>query len=346
MGLFINTNTASLNARRNLIGTTRGLERQFKRLSSGMRINSAADDAAGLAIATRFTSQVKGLNQAIRNTNDGISLAQTVEGALDETGAILQRMRELSIQAASDTNTETDRQAIQIEINNLIEEIDRISESTSFNEQKVLNGEFAGSRFHIGYKSNETISVKTMDARAKILGRQARYVGNDVVAEGLQRGDVVINSVTIRGTVASDDTVSTSQAAGSAIAKAAAINDATAFTNVRALANKTTIKGSLNALAAVTLDSTNYITINGETITGFRVEDDDADKSLIDAINAVTNRTGVVAFLDENLELTMEAEDGRNIELTVNGLATRLGFAAGNQVKSGSLTLSLKMRFS
>ena len=97
MGLFVNTNTASLNARRNLNSSTRGLERQFERLSSGMRINSARDDAAGMAIATRFTSQVRGLNQAIRNTNDGISLAQTVEGALDETGSILQRMRELSI---------------------------------------------------------------------------------------------------------------------------------------------------------------------------------------------------------------------------------------------------------
>ena len=339
MGLFINTNTASLNARRNLIGTTRGLERQFKRLSSGMRINSAADDAAGLAIATRFTSQVRGLNQAIRNTNDGISLAQTVEGALDETGAILQRMRELSIQAASDTNTLSDREAIQIEITNLIDEIDRISESTRFNEQKVLNGEFAGSRFHIGYKSNETIQVKTMDARAKILGRQARYSGNDVAAEGLERGDVVLNGVTVRGTVAGDDTLSTSQASGSALAKAAAINDATVFTGVRAIANKTVLKGNLNALSAVTLDSTNFITINGDTITGFRVEDDDADKSLINAINAVTNRTGVVASLDENLELTLEAEDGRNIELTVSGVATRLGFAAGNQVQAGSLTL-------
>lgn len=339
MGLFINTNTASLNARRNLIDTTRGLERQFKRLSSGMRINSAADDAAGLAIATRFTSQVRGLNQAIRNTNDGISLAQTVEGALDETGAILQRMRELSIQAASDTNTLADREAIQIEITNLIDEIDRISESTRFNEQKVLNGEFAGSRFHIGYKSNETIQVKTMDARAKILGRQARYSGEDVAAEALERGDVVFNGVTIRGTVASDDILSTSQAAGSAVAKAAAINDATGFTGVRAIANKTVLTGNVNALSAVTLDSTNFITINGETITGFRVEDDDADKSLINAINAVANRTGVVAQLDENLELTLEAEDGRNIELTVSGLATRLGFAAGNQVQAASLTL-------
>ena len=205
MGMFVNTNVASLNAQRNMLKSGRGLERSFQRLSSGLRINGAKDDAAGLAIATRFTSQVRGLNTAIRNTNDGISLAQTVEGALDETGNILQRMRELSIQAASDTNTTSDREAIQLEMDNLVDEINRIAHTTRFNDQKVLNGEFAGSKFHIGYKADENISIKTMDARANILGRQSRNAGGAMTTEGLVEGDLVLNTVTIRGTVASDD---------------------------------------------------------------------------------------------------------------------------------------------
>ena len=224
-------------------------------------------------------------------------------------------------------------------MDNLIQEINRIAETTRFNDQKVLNGEFAGSKFHIGYKANETMSVKTMDARAHILGRQARVDGNGVLAEGLQQGDLVLNGTTIRGTVATDDAFSTSQAAGSAIAKAAAINDATIYTGVRAVVGKSVLQGNVNALTAVTLDSTAYIVLNGEVITGFRVEDDDADNSLVDALNAVSNQTGVTARLDENLQLTLEAEDGRNIDLQVNGLATNLGFAAGNQVQGGTITL-------
>ena len=125
MGLFVNTNTAALNSQRNLNRATRSLGTSFQRLSSGMRINSAKDDAAGLAISQRMTTQVRGINQAIRNTNDGISLAQTAEGALQETTSILQRMRELSVQAANDTNKFADRQSIQDEMNQLIDEIDR-----------------------------------------------------------------------------------------------------------------------------------------------------------------------------------------------------------------------------
>ena len=339
MGLFVNTNTASLNARRNLNGSTRGLERQFERLSSGLRINSARDDAAGMAIATRFTSQIRGLNQAIRNTNDGISLAQTVEGALDETGSILQRMRELSIQSASDTNTLADREAIQLEVSNLIEEINRIASTTRFNDQSVLNGEFAGSKFHVGYNSRETISLKTMDARANILGRQARYDGGQMNSEAFVDGDLVLNGMTVRATVANDDTVSTSLAAGSAIAKASAINDASVYTGVRAIVGKTEAVADANPLSAVTLDSTNFLIINGAVISGFRVEDDDANNQLIDTINSFTNETGVIAHLDQNNQLTLTAEDGRNIELTVNGLATNLGFAAGSQVQAGTITL-------
>ncbi len=339
MGLFVNTNVSSLNGQRNLNKSTRLLGRSFQRLSSGLRINSAKDDAAGLSIASRFTAQTRGLNAAVRNTNDAISLAQTVEGALDEVTNIIQRMRELSVQAANDTNTGRDRESIQAEVDQLIEEIDRIGTTTQFNNQNVLDGSFSGAKFHVGSNAHQNIDLKTVDSRAQILGRQARYSGNEMEATGLEDDDLVVNGVTVRANVDTDDQVSTSQTAGSAIAKAAAINDSFVYTGVKAIVNGTEAVGFLNEISAVTLDTVNNITINGELITGFQVQDDDADDSLINAINSVEKITGVHAELDESLNLTLTAEDGRNIEITTNGLATRLGFAAGNQVIAGSITL-------
>lgn len=336
MGMYVNTNGKSLNAQRQLNKTARGLNKSFQRLSSGLRINSAADDAAGLSIATRMTSQVRGINQAVRNTNDGISLAQTVEGALDESTNILQRIRELAIQAANDTNTLEDREAMQAEVAHLKNELDRIAVTTRFNDTKILDGSYAGSKFHIGYKSRETVTVKAMDARSNILGRQARYNGNQVNSEAMLNGDLNINLTTIRGTVATDDNLSTSNKAGSAIAKAAAINDATQYTGVSAIVNKTMVTGN-QAVQQVVLDSDNYLVINDEIISGFTVSANDADGSLINAINSVANETGVIARLDQDLNLILEAEDGRNIEVEVNGNAANLGLAA--ETYAGAITL-------
>ena len=142
MGLFINTNQSALNAQRQLNSTTNSLGRSFERLSSGLRINGAKDDAAGLSITTRFSAQIRGLNQAVRNSNDGISLAQTAEGALNETTNILQRIRELAIQSANDTNNDSDRASLQAEVSQLKDELDRIAETTNFNGYKVLDGTF------------------------------------------------------------------------------------------------------------------------------------------------------------------------------------------------------------
>ena len=139
MGLNINTNLSSLNAQRQLTSTSNSLGRSFERLSSGLRINGAKDDAAGLSITTRFTAQIRGLNQAVRNSNDGISLTQTAEGALSETTNILQRMRELAVQAANDTNTTADRQNLQDEVDQLVSELDRIGNNTTFNNWNISN---------------------------------------------------------------------------------------------------------------------------------------------------------------------------------------------------------------
>ncbi|MBF0214083.1 MAG: flagellin FliC [Magnetococcales bacterium] len=160
MPLFINTNVASLNAQRNLERSTGSLGQTFARLASGLRINSAKDDAAGLAISSRMTSQIRGLNQAIRNANDGISLSQVAEGALQETGNALQRIRELAVQAANGTNTESDRADLQKEVDQLLSEIQRIAGHVQFNNTKVLDGTYAGGgQFQIGASAGQTITV-------------------------------------------------------------------------------------------------------------------------------------------------------------------------------------------
>src|SRR6201991_3500372 len=150
MPQVINTNVASLNAQRNLTTSQGQLATAWQRLSSGLRINSAKDDAAGLAISERFTSQIRGLNQAVRNSNDGISLAQTAEGALGEVTNNLQRVRELAVQSVNATNSASDRSAMQQEVSQLISEIDRVAGQTNFNGVKLLDGSFTSQAFQVG----------------------------------------------------------------------------------------------------------------------------------------------------------------------------------------------------
>ena len=331
MGLFVMTNTSSLNAQRNLSTSSREMKTTYQRLSSGLRINSAADDAAGLAISTRFTSQIRGLNMAIRNANDGVSLAQTAEGALQESTAILQRMRELSVQSANDVNTEADRRSINEEIGQLVSELNRIGDTTTFNSHKILNGDFIQNFLHVGAASRETIDVTISDARATALGRTALVRTETVSTNALSKagGSVLINGITIRNNTTSDDLVSTSYAIGSAIAKAAAINDASDHSGVVARVNSTVVDGNANVTAG-TLDENSYVEINGTIITGFRVTTDDSNGELATQINAHTGSTGVVASYDKDFRLVLTAVDGRNIEVnasdanatTITGLST------------------------
>jgi len=165
----INHNISALNAWRALSQTDNAMTKSLERLSSGLRINRAADDAAGLAISEKMRGQIRGLNQAIRNAQDAISLIQTAEGALNETHAILQRMRELAVQAASDTNTDADRAEIQREIDQLAEELTRIGNTTEFNTKTLLDGSFKGT-FHIGANEGQNITVSVWDIRAEALG--------------------------------------------------------------------------------------------------------------------------------------------------------------------------------
>jgi flagellin len=155
----INTNIPSLNAQRNLTASAGSLATSMQRLSSGLRVNSAKDDAAGLAIAERMNVQTRGFSVAARNANDGISLAQTAEGALGKVGDMLQRMRELAVQSANSTNSSADRTALQAEVKQLADEIDRVGKTTTFNNQKILNGSFAGAVFQVGANSGDNITV-------------------------------------------------------------------------------------------------------------------------------------------------------------------------------------------
>ena len=192
MPQIINTNIASLNAQRNLNTSQSALATSLQRLSSGLRINSAKDDAAGLAIADRMTSQIRGLNQAARNANDGVSLAQTAEGALQETGNILQRMRELAIQSSNATNSASDRKSLQSEANQLMSELNRISETTNFNGLNLLDGTFTTQTFQVGANANQTISVSVAGASAETLG--AEQVASQIsTAKGA-------NTATLNGT--------------------------------------------------------------------------------------------------------------------------------------------------
>src|SRR5947209_446465 len=162
MALMINTNLASLDAQRNQSRTQNELSTAIARLSSGLRINSAKDDAAGLAITDRFTSQIRGLNQAARNANDGISLAQTAEGALASIGDNLQRIRELSVQSANATNSASDRSSLQLEVSQLTAEIDRVATQTAFNGTNLLDGSFANKAFQVGANVGQTINIASI----------------------------------------------------------------------------------------------------------------------------------------------------------------------------------------
>ena len=163
MAMYINTNTSSLNAQRNLMNTNKSLDTSYTRLASGLRINSAKDDAAGLQISNRLTSQINGLDQGNRNANDGISVAQTAEGAMDEVSSMLQRMRTLSQQSANGSNNADDRVALQQEYGQLMTEIDRISSDTTFGGQKLLDGSYKGN-FQVGADAAQTISFKMTTA--------------------------------------------------------------------------------------------------------------------------------------------------------------------------------------
>ena len=234
MALTVNTNIASLTAQRNLTGSQSDLSTSLERLSSGLRINSAKDDAAGLAISERFTAQIKGLNQGVRNANDGISLAQTAEGALKEVTSNLQRIRELSVQAANATNSASDRTALQAEVTQLVAEIDRVAQNTKFNGVALLDGTFTSKAFQIGADTTDTVSISSItSARTTALGSLDPTTATGAAVVGANAFDSTTNAMVLNNTLIGDSTDE------SAAAKATAINLLTGTTGVTATASTT-----------------------------------------------------------------------------------------------------------
>ncbi len=278
MPQIINTNLFSLNAQRNLNTTQGSLQTSLERLSSGLRINSASDDAAGLAIAERFTSQIRGLNQAIRNSNDGISFSQTAEGALSTATDALQRVRELAVQSANDTNSSTDRQALNNEVQQLIAEVNRISNSTQFNGQNILDGTASNLVFQVGANQNQTISVGGVDARGSTLGANVSVSGS--IEQAAINTAVTTDTLTVQGVAVDLSGLSATAATTTQVANQ--INNVTATSGVQAQINTTVTTGPLvNAAGAVT--------VNGVSLTLLGNATD------IDTINNFSAQTGVTA---------------------------------------------------
>ena len=312
--LNIITNTASLSAARALNKNQKALAQNFQRLSTGLRINSAKDDAAGLAIANRLTAQFRGLNQAVRNANDTISLVQTAESGIGEQQTMLQRLRELAIQASSDTVSSSDRAAIQSEADALVSEIDRIATQTTFNGRNLLDGSLSNLSFQVGAFQNETVSFTLAGTRDFNLGSIYTTTTSTVDTTTLAAGEVTLNGTAVRAAVAADDTFSSSSNTSSAIAAASAINAGTADHGVTASANAAVTTGSA-AVSAQTI-AAGAVTINGVDIGAVTVVANDGDNALRNAINAVTSSTGVAATLTTANELVLTAADGRNLITT------------------------------
>ncbi len=338
MSMVINTNTMSLNAQRNLSKSNMSLATSMERLSSGLRINKAADDAAGLAIANRMTTQINGLEPGVAQSNDGISLAQTAEGALAEVTNNLQRIRELAVQSANSTNSASDRAALDQEVQQRLQEIDRSAQQTSFNGQKVLDGSFGTATFQVGANVGETIGIGlSTSMRTSAIGKTADFVGASIYdsslavgaqgagvvpATALAAGDLTIaigSSAAISVGASADNSSGTGNAgrtAGSAYSKVQAINSAS-IPGLTATANTTAVV----TFAAVPVTETGYsLSINGQSIySGYNAVTGGAltGSAVAQAINTNTGATGVTATFDSATgNMTLNASDGRNIAVS------------------------------
>ena len=356
MAISVNTNVTSMKAQNQLNGANSKLSTSMERLSSGLRINSAKDDAAGLQISNRLTSQINGLGVATRNANDGISMAQTAEGAMQESTNILQRMRDLSLQSANGSNSADDRKSLQKEISSLQSELTRIAETTSFGGQKLLDGSFGTKAFQIGSNANETINLSLSNVKASALGKNT-----------LTMGGTAMNVAAATNTIAEEDNLTITGggkvtgaiawgAGKSAKDIASAINTATSAKgmDVKAVASNEMTLSDLSAGGTVSF------TLNSATVSAHVASGSDLT-ALAEAINGQKGTSGVSAeFADptDKSSLKLSTVDGANISIatfandttgdqSVNfgGLKlTEGGTVAG--VKTGTVELSSSSAFS
>lgn len=305
MSLTVNTNVASLNAQRNLGGSSNALQTSLERLSSGSRINSAKDDAAGLQISNRLTSQVNGLGVAVRNANDGISLAQTAEGALQESTNILQRMRDLSLQSANDSNSANDRAALQKEVVQLQNELTRIAETTTFGDKKLLDSSFGTAQFQVGSNANETIAVSLSGARATDLGaNRSTSTAGASAAAATAVSAITAQTLTVTGSLGTSPITVAANASSKDIV--ASVNQATASTGVSASA---VTRADVTGFVA----GNNSFEINNTDIA-INISNPSDLSGVASKINEFASTTGVTAVADGST-LKLVANDGRNIAI-------------------------------
>ena len=338
MAMTINTNVQSLNAQRNLSTSQNSLNTSLQRLSSGLRINSAKDDAAGLAISQRMTSQINGLTQASRNANDGISLAQTGEGALSSAGDILQRVRTLAVQSSNSSNSASDRQALQSEVSQLTQELDRISTTTNFNGKMLFDGTFGTAQFQVGADAGQTITTSTANLRTTNYGNnQIQGVGSHVGAASGTTSSVVASTMTVSGYIGSTTVNVTAKDSAKTIATN--INTVTNNTGVTATA-RTDVQLSFGAAGAYSLtlkgDNSTAETISFTIPTGGNANADGLSTA-ITAFNDKSAKTGVTASLDSSgTKVVLTSSTGADIALadtttanagavTVQGVYTKAG---------------------
>jgi flagellin len=346
----INTNVKALTSQASLSNVEKLTATTMERLSTGLRINSAKDDAAGLAITNRMTSQIRGYAVAIRNSNDGISMAQTAEGAMGQVTNMLQRMRELSVQSANGSLNKSDRESIQQEVTQLKQEIDNVATKTNHNNIKLLDGSAGKITLQTGVNAGDTMKIGFNSVATKDIGLGSRAslsaVGTsfDTTAtpNAMADGDLLLNGVAVGASLATDDKLSFSGNEASAIAKAAAINRVSEQSGVHATVGQTTVNGSV-----MTADiSSGTLTINGvDTATVYTSADAELSReAVITAINNISDQTGVKAINthDDSKGVVLVAADGRNVSLEIGGdmSVDTTGLAAADKTYTGTYELN------
>ena len=370
MASVLNTNMPSLNTQRHLAKAQNNLNNSLQRLSSGLRINTAKDDAAGLAISQRMTAQIRGLNVAQRNANDGVSMAQTAEGALSEMGDILQRVRELAVQSANATNSAGDRKSLNDEVNQLVAELNRFANTTEFNGMKLLNGDNSVAAFQIGANANQTITATTTDFRTNKYG--SYQVGNaTVTSSGATAGKGVSISNAVSGNASLQVTGAAVSAAGtmtlngpnasgsvslttadSAADIASKINSQD-LTGIKATAKTEVMIGFSTGDYVIEISTTNATSTSANTETAqisFSVPKIGSDtvgssaEALTDAVNAFneqSSKTGITAKLnDAKTGIILENDEGKNINVTLKSTANTIYM--GNQSTGATAAISNK----
>lgn len=352
MSISINTNISSLQAQNNLNNVSKSLSQNQERLATGLRINSAKDDAAGLAISDRMTSQIRGLNQAVRNANDGISVASTAEGALQETTTILQRMRELSVQASNDSNSASDRASIQDEVNQLKAEINRIAETTNFNGTQLLDGTFSSKSFQVGADANQTISMSIGSATSQDLGNYSVQTNNattgmnvatgesSLTTTGGGMGQVTANSdyPSALSSAIADQSLTVKDAEGNTLSTVD-ITESTANRSAYEIATELTGQDGITSATAnansVTMDFSSTTGVDDGDTVSFDLYGEDGSTTNISFTRDSSGSTSLADQIQSNVDSTVD-----DLSASVDGDSVTVESASGANIGVGDFTVT------